>query len=86
MEEDCTNNKVEYKALLFGLEFLQSMAVKHVEAYDDSLLVVQQVFKVCQCYSRSLNAYLDKCIEIVSSFDEFVIRHILREEMERIML
>ena len=46
-KENCTNDQVEYEALLFGLEFLQSMGVKHVEALGDSLLVVQQVFKVC---------------------------------------
>ena len=80
MEEECTNNQVEYEALLFGLEFLQSMGVKHVEAFGDSLLVVQQVSKVCQCYNGSLNAYLDKCLDIISSFDEFIIKHIPREE------
>ena len=42
LEEECTNNQVEYEALLFGLEFLQSMGVKHVEAFGDSLLVMQQ--------------------------------------------
>ena len=47
MEEERTNKKVEYEALLFGLEFLESMGVKHVETYGDSLLVVQQVSKVC---------------------------------------
>ena len=72
------NNQVEYEALLFGFEFLQSMGMKHVETYRDSLLVVQQISKVCQCYSGSLNAYLDKCFEIISFFDEFVIRHIPR--------
>ena len=56
------------------------MSMKHVEAFGDSLLVVQQVSKVCQCYNGSLNAYLDKCLEIISSFDEFVIRHLPREE------
>jgi hypothetical protein len=40
LEEFCTNNQVEYEALLFGLEFLQSMCVKHVKAFSDSLLVV----------------------------------------------
>ena len=39
-KENCTNDQVEYEALLFGLEFLQSMGVKHVEAFGDSLLVV----------------------------------------------
>ena len=57
LEEECTNNQVEYEVLLFGLEFLQTMGVKHVEAFGDSLLVVQQVSKVCQCYSGS-----PKCI------------------------
>ena len=47
LEEECTNNQVEYEVLLFGLEFLQSMGVKHVEAFEDSFLVVQQVSKVC---------------------------------------
>src|SRR6185437_16979471 len=80
LEEECTNNQVEYEALLFGLKFLQSMGVKHVEAYGDSLLVVQQVSKVCQCYNSSLNVYLDRCLDIISCFDEFVIRHLPREE------
>jgi hypothetical protein len=39
----CTNNPTEYQALLFGLIMLRSMGVKHVEAYGDFLLVVQQV-------------------------------------------
>ena len=73
LEEEHTNNQVEYEALLFGLEFLESMGVKHVEAYSDSLLVVQQVSNVCQYYNGSLNAYLDRCLDIIFCFDEFVI-------------
>ena len=56
------------------------MGVKYVEAFGDSLLVVQQVSKICQCYNGSINAYLDKCLDIISSFDEFIIKHISREE------
>jgi ribonuclease HI len=83
LDEDCTNNQVEYEALLFGLEVLQSLGVKHVKTFGDSLLVVQQVPKVCQCYNGSLNAYLDKCLDIISCFDEFLIRHIPREDNGR---
>ena len=39
-KKNAQNNQVEYEALLFSLEFLQSMGVKHVEAFGDSLLVV----------------------------------------------
>ena len=59
------------------------MGVKHVEAFGDSLLVEQQVSKVCQYYNGIFNAYLDKCLDIISYFDEFVIRHILRENNEK---
>ena len=41
---------------------------------------MQQVSKICQCYNGSLNAYLDKCLDIIFSFDEFIIKHIPREE------
>ena len=83
LEEERANNQVEYEALLFGLEFLESMGVKHVEAYGDSLLVVQQVSKVCQCYNGSLNAYLDRWLDIISCFDEFVIRYIPRDSNKK---
>jgi hypothetical protein len=52
------------------------MGVKHVEAYGDSLLVVQQVSKVCQSLNGYLNAYLDKCLDIIYCMDEFLIYHI----------
>jgi hypothetical protein len=37
------------------------MKLRHVEAFGDSLLVVQQVSGECQCSEGSFNAYLDKC-------------------------
>jgi hypothetical protein len=71
LDRVCTNNQIEYEALLFGLEILNDMGVKYVEAYGDSLLVVQQVSKVCQCLDGVLNAYLDKCLDIIACLDEF---------------
>jgi ribonuclease HI len=77
----CTTNQAEYKALLFGLKILESMKIRHVEAFGDSLLVVQQVSGECQCLEGSLNAYLDKCVDVIKfSFDEFCIHHIPRHE------
>jgi hypothetical protein len=73
-------NQIEYEALLFGLQILHDKGVKHVEAHGDSLLVVQQVSKVCQCLNSSLNAYLDKCLDIISCMDECVIYHVPRDE------
>ena len=72
LDEDCTNYQIEYEALLFGLQNLQYLGVKYVEV---NLLVVQQVSKVCQCFNRSLNAHLNKCLEIVSYFNKFVMTY-----------
>jgi hypothetical protein len=38
----------------------------HVEAFNNSLLVVQQVVVIYQCFNESLNAYLDKILEIIA--------------------
>jgi ribonuclease HI len=58
----CTNNQAEYKALLFGLELLSGMGVKHVKAFDDSQLVIQQVLGEYQCFDSTLNGYC-RCLE-----------------------
>jgi hypothetical protein len=56
------------------------MGVKHVEAFSDSLLIVQQVTSIYQYFNRSLNAYLDKCLEIIALFGDFAVQHIFRDE------
>jgi hypothetical protein len=65
---------------LLVLQILSSMGVKHVEAFSDLLLVVQQVVGVFQCFNGSLNAYLDKCLVIIALSDDFIIQHISRDE------
>jgi hypothetical protein len=54
------------------------MGVKHVETFGDSLLVIQQVVDVYQCFDGSLNLYLDKCLEIIAIFDDFTVQHVSR--------
>jgi hypothetical protein len=56
------------------------MGVKHVEAFRDLLLVVQQVAGMFQCFDGSLNAYLDKCLKIIVLFDDFIVQHVSRDE------
>jgi small nuclear ribonucleoprotein (snRNP)-like protein len=56
------------------------MGVKHVEAFGDSVLDMQQIAGIFQCFDGSLNAYLDKCLEIMSLFDDFTMQHVSRDE------
>jgi ribonuclease HI len=80
LEYFCTNNQAEYEAILFGLQILSSMAVKHIEAFGDSLLVVQQVAGVFQCFDGSLNVYLGKCLKNIALFDNFNVQHVSKDE------
>jgi ribonuclease HI len=80
LEYYCTNNQTEYEAILLGPQILSSMGVKHVKAFRDLLLVVQQVAMVFQCFDGSLNVYLDKCLKIITLFDDFTVRDISRNE------
>jgi ribonuclease HI len=74
----CINNQAKYEALLFGLELLDYMGVRHVRAFGDSQLVVLQILEEYQCLDGTLNSYLKKCWDIIRSFDEFDTRHIFR--------
>jgi ribonuclease HI len=56
------------------------MGIKNVEVFDDSLLVVQQVAGVFQCFDGSLNAYLDKYLKIIALFNYFTVQHVSRDE------
>jgi small nuclear ribonucleoprotein (snRNP)-like protein len=62
------------------MQILSSMGIKHVETFDDLLLVMQQVAGVFQCFDESLNTYLDKCFKIITLFDDFTVQHISRDE------
>jgi hypothetical protein len=56
------------------------MSIKSIEVFGDSLLVVQQIVGMFQCFDESLNAYLDKCLEIIALFDDFTVQHVSRDE------
>jgi hypothetical protein len=55
------------------------MGVKHVEAFGGLLLVVQQIAGTFQCLDGSLNAYLDKCFEIIALFNDFTMQHVSKD-------
>lgn len=83
IEYCCTNNQIEYEALLFGLMHLDGMGIKDVDVFGDSLLVVQQVRGEFQCLDGMLRNYLDRCLDIVKKLDTFTIVHISRDKNGR---
>jgi ribonuclease HI len=80
LEFSCTNNQVEYKSLLHGIEYLRDLGVRDVDVFGDSNLIVQQVRGDSQYLDGVLDSYRDKCLDIIKLFDMFSIKYIPQEE------
>ena len=50
----CTNNIVEYEALVLGLQVALHLGVKSINIFGDSQLVVNQVMGIYQCKNEEL--------------------------------
>ncbi|KAL1353230.1 hypothetical protein AAHE18_06G223400 [Arachis hypogaea] len=75
----CSNNEAEYEALIMGLELLLERGVKNVEIFGDSQLVVRQVSLEYRCVSENLRKYFDVATELLSKFDNVIVRHVPRK-------
>ena len=71
--------------LLFGLELFLAIGATHIEAFGDSLLVMQQISMDFMCFDESLNVYLDKCLDIIFTLDFFSIAHIFGHDIKKQM-
>ncbi|PKA61923.1 hypothetical protein AXF42_Ash008755 [Apostasia shenzhenica] len=75
-----TNNQAEYEALIEGLSFALSVAVKCIQVFSDSQLVVNQVNRAFEIKDEILKKYLQQAQSLISQFEDFSLTHIPREE------
>lgn len=74
-----TNNQAEYTALKLALEECQKMGVQEVQAYMDSLLVVNQMKGIFKVKNRELWPVHDAIKELVKHFKHVSFSHVPRE-------
>ena len=67
----CTNNEAEYEALLAGLRLAQSMEVKKLKVFSDSMLVVNQINGSYDAKETHIKKYLGEVQILVKQFDAF---------------
>ena len=82
-----TNNQAEYQALIKGLELLREVYADAVEIFGDSMLVINQLARVYECWSEILVSYYEKCLQLLKEFKDFHLEHIPRlhnEEANRL--
>ena len=76
----CTNNIVEYEALLLGLQSLKRMQAKRVYIYGDSDLILKQVMGTYQVKHPRMRDYRNMALDILECFDEYQIFIIPRSQ------
>ena len=62
---DCTNNVVEYKALILGIKMIKKLKINKVSIYGDSELVINQVKGICQAKHPRMRAYRNVVLELL---------------------
>ncbi|PKA46761.1 hypothetical protein AXF42_Ash015655 [Apostasia shenzhenica] len=66
-----TNNQAEYEALITGLNFALNIAVKRIQVFSDSQLVVNQVNRLFEAKDEVLKKYLQLARSLISQFKDF---------------
>lgn len=75
---DCTNNIVEYEALVQGLQKAISLTVRYLKMFGDSEIVIKQVINNIHCVSNHLKHYQYLIQDLISHFSAFNIAPIPR--------
>lgn len=57
IDEKCSNNEVEYEALVTGLRILEELGARKIEVRGDSELVIKQVTREYKCIKENLLRY-----------------------------
>ncbi|XP_020254125.1 uncharacterized protein LOC109831200 [Asparagus officinalis] len=76
LTESCSNNVEEYNALLVSLDIAKQLAVKCLEAYGDSQLIVNQMKGEYEVRNEDLVPYHTAAIALADSFVGFYIDHV----------
>jgi hypothetical protein len=56
-----------------------SLGIKRLLVYDDSLLVIQQVNKECDCNKEIMDAYVQEVRKLKNKFSGLEVHHVIRE-------
>ncbi|XP_070056722.1 uncharacterized protein [Nicotiana tomentosiformis] len=75
-----TNNKVEYEALIAGVELARGLDSEAIKVKCDSQLVVTQVYGNFDTKEERMQQYVVRVQALLTRFQEWSISHIPREE------
>jgi ribonuclease HI len=71
LEFECTNNTVEYEALVQGLKKSIDLNVKRLKVFGDSEIIIRQVRNTIHCNSPHLKNYQQEVYRLIERFEAF---------------
>jgi ribonuclease HI len=71
LEFECTNNTVEYEALVQGLKKAIDLNIKELKVFGDSEIIVRQVKNTIHCNSPHLRNYQQEVHRLIDNFEAF---------------
>ena len=80
LAESYTNNVTEYNALLISMQLAQEIGVKHLKAYGDSKLFINQVRGEYEVWHEDLVPYHNTTVNMVEKFRSFYINNIPHQQ------
>ena len=80
LEFECTNNTVEYEALIQGIYKAIGLKVQYSKVFGDSEIVIKQVRNTIHCLSSHFKHYQSLVQDLISQFLAFNISPIPRSQ------
>ena len=74
-----TNNEVEYKALIYGLELVKRLGIRLLKVRSDSKLIAKQVTGRFEAKEPGMKVYFDRAFALSRQFQSFSIEQVPRE-------
>lgn len=78
LDFESTNNRVEYEALIIGLEMLLELNVQYLAIFEDSQLVLRQLTNEYKCKDLDLAAYHVAAKNLCFEFTEVTVEHMAK--------
>ena len=74
----CSNNMAEYKALILGLQMAIEMAIKDLDVYGDSQLVIKQLLEEYEVKKDDLVSYHKYTLRLLDKLETIKLQHVPR--------
>ncbi|KAM1462601.1 hypothetical protein ACFX1Q_046629 [Malus domestica] len=78
--ELCSNNVVEYQALILGLQMAINMEIAALEIYSDSKLIINQLLTEYEVRKDDLIPYFRLATQLLQRFEAVTLEHVPRKE------